>query len=257
VEPRDDVGSSLAEDSSRGLAGRLPPSLPERPASGQALTRTRPGRRIALGLVGLFVLFGGALGATVFIQSRLSADASSSPQESRRSGIDGTQPSSFTESLLDIGWVQYESADGDFTLALPPSWSRYTKDIPNFGPDLKFAAWGISYERHGAPWLYVARFPVDAWQEEQVYFEQVRLHVSASPRNVRVSELRQIQLPDGDAYTFTSVDKLPSGRRQSETLYGIHHVGYEYRMVFLVRLEHKDETDFLYEDIARTLDIRP
>ena len=51
--------------------------------------------------------------------------------------------------------------------------------------------------------------------------------------------------------------KPPSGRRQSETRYGIHHEGYEYGLVFLVRLEHKDETDFLYEDIARTLDIRP
>jgi len=107
------------------------------------------------------------------------------------------------------------------------------------------------------PWLYVARFPVDALQDEQVYFEQVRLHVSATPRTVRVSELREIQLPDGDAYTFRSVHKLPSGRRQSETLYGILHEGYEYRLVFAVALEHKDETDFLYEDIARTLDIRP
>jgi hypothetical protein len=96
---------------------------------------------------------------------------------------------------------------------------------------------------------------VDAWQEEQVYFEQVRLHASAHPRTVRVSELRKIQLPDGDAYSYTSVDKLPSGRRQSGTLYGILHEGYEYRLVFLVHLEHKDETDFLYEDIARTLDI--
>ena len=103
----------------------------------------------------------------------------------------------------------------------------------------------------------MVKFPVDAWQEEQVYFEQVRLHASAHPRNVRVSELTKIQLPDGDAYTFTSLDKLPSGRRQSESVYGILHEGYEYRLVFLVRLAHKDETDFLYEDIARTLDIAP
>ena len=137
MEPRDDVGSSLAEDSSRGLAGRFPLSLPEplleRPASEQAPTRTRPGRCIAMALVGLFVLFGGALGATVFTRSRSSADASSSPQESRRSASDGTQPSSFTASLLDIGWIQYESPDGDFTLALcgPSPWKRSKTDATN------------------------------------------------------------------------------------------------------------------------------
>jgi hypothetical protein len=98
---------------------------------------------------------------------------------------------------------------------------------------------------------------VDAWQEEQVYFEQVRLHASAHPRNVRVSELTKIQLPDCDAYCYTSVDKLPSGGRQSGTLCGILHEGYEYRLVFLVRLERKDEADFLCGDIAGTLDIGP
>jgi hypothetical protein len=43
-------------------------------------------------------------------------------------------------------WSRYEVPTGGFSLALPPSWTRYTKPIPSLEPGLKFAAWGISYE---------------------------------------------------------------------------------------------------------------
>jgi hypothetical protein len=56
-------------------------------------------------------------------------------------------------------------------------------------------------------------------------------------------------------YTLTSVaTRSPSGRR-SETLYGILHKGYEYRLVFIVPLEQKDEYDFLFDDIAKSFDV--
>jgi hypothetical protein len=70
-----------------------------------------------------------------------------------------------------------------------------------------------------------------------------------------VSDLREIEVPDGIIYTVTSVAiRSPSGRR-SETLYGILHGGYEYRLDFIVPLEQKDEFDFLFDDIAKSFEV--
>jgi hypothetical protein len=151
-------------------------------------------------------------------------------------------------------WHRYEVPTALFSLALPPSWRRYTKRIPSFEPDLKFAAWGITYERQGHPWLYVFKRPVDTWQETQTYFEQVRLGVAHDPGTVRVSELTKIQFLDGMGYTYTSVHKDAPGRR-SETLYGILHDGYEYRLVFVVPLKYKGDHDWLFDDIVKSFDI--
>lgn len=151
-------------------------------------------------------------------------------------------------------WYRYEVPTGGFSLALPPSWMRYTKRLPSFEPEPKFAAWGISGERPGHPWLYVVKRPIDTWQETQTYFERVRLLVTLDPGSVRVSELTEIQFLDGVGYTFTSVHKDASGRR-SETLYGMLHDGYEYRLVFVVPLKYKDDHDWLFDDIAKSFDI--
>ena len=63
-------------------------------------------------------------------------------------------------------------------------------------------------------------------------------------------------MPDGIIYTLTSVAiRSPSGRRRSETLYGILHGGYEYRLDFIVPLEQKDEYDFLFDDIAKSFEV--
>ncbi|MGH8526483.1 MAG: hypothetical protein ACREXY_20425, partial [Gammaproteobacteria bacterium] len=142
-------------------------------------------------------------------------------------------PSSFTASLLDVGWELHTSKNGDFTLALPPSWSRYTKAIPMNGPNLKFAAWGFSVEEHQEAWLYVFKWPVRSGQEAQTFFEQLRVRIRSDPAVVRLSELREIEVPDGIIYTLTSVAirspsgtaaiRSPSGRPRSETLYGILH----------------------------------
>jgi len=165
-------------------------------------------------------------------------------------------PSSFTASLLDVGWELHTSNDGDFTLALPPSWSRYTKAIPMNGPNLKFAAWGFSVEEHQEAWLYVFKAPVRSGQSAQSYFEHERVQIWSDPAVVRVSGLREIEVPDGIIYTLTSVAiRSPSGRRRSETLYGILHRGYEYRLDFIVPLEQKDEYDFLFDDIAKSFEV--
>lgn len=164
-------------------------------------------------------------------------------------------PSSFTASLLDVGWELHTSKNGDFTLALPPSWSRYTKAIPTSGPYLKFAAWGFSVEEHQEAWLYVFKAPVRSGQAAQSYFEHERVQIWSDPAVVRVSDLREIEVPDGSIYTLTSVAlRSPSGRR-SETLYGILHRGYEYRLVFIVPLEQKNEYDFLFDDIAKSFEV--
>ena len=164
-------------------------------------------------------------------------------------------PSSFTASLLDVGWELHTSKNGDFTLALPPSWSRYTKAIPTSGPYLKFAAWGVSVEEHQETWLYVFKAPVRSGQAAQSHFEHERVQIRSDPAVVRVSDLREIEVPDGSIYTLTSVAiRSPSGRR-SETLYGILHRGYEYRLVFIVPLEQKDEYDFLFDDIAKSFEV--
>jgi hypothetical protein len=164
-------------------------------------------------------------------------------------------PSSFTASLLDAGWELHTSKNGDFTLALPPSWSRYTKAIPMNGPNLKFAAWGFSVEEHQEAWLYVFKWPVRSGQAAQSYFEHLRVQIRSDPAVVRVSDLREIEGPGGIIYTLTSVAiRSPSGRR-SETLYGILHGGYEYRLDFIVPLEQKDEYDFLFDDIAKSFEV--
>ena len=172
-----------------------------------------------------------------------------------RSDKHAATPSSFTASLLDVGWELHTSKNGDFTLALPPSWSRYTKAIPMNGPYLEFAAWGSSLEKHQEAWLYVFKAPVRSGQAAQSYFEHERVQIWSDPAVVRVSDLREIEVPDGSIYSLTSVaTRSPSGRR-SETLYGILHGGHEYRLVFLVPLEQKDEYDFLFDDIAKSFEV--
>lgn len=162
----------------------------------------------------------------------------------------------FSVSAADVGWARYEAPTGDFSLALPPSWTRYTKRIEGLGPELKFAAWGVSYESHGNPWLYVFKRPVDSWLEAKTYFEHVRLRVVLDPVTVRVSELTEIEFLDGVGYSFTSVHKgAGAGGRRTETVYAILHDGYEYGLVFLVPLQYKDDHDWLFDDIVKTFDI--
>jgi hypothetical protein len=164
-------------------------------------------------------------------------------------------PSRFTASLLDVGWELHTSNDGDFTLALPPLWSRYTKAIPMNGPNLEFAAWGFSVEEHQEAWLYVFKWPVRSGQAAQSYFEHERVQIWSDPAVVRVSELREIEMPDGIIYTFASVAIRSPSARRSETLYGVLHRGHEYRLVFLVPLEQKDKYDFLFDDIAKSFEV--
>jgi hypothetical protein len=124
------------------------------------------------------------------------------------------------------------------------------------GPYLKFAAWGFSVEEHQEAWLYVFKAPVRSGQAAQSYFEHERVQLWSDPAVVRVSELREIEVPDGIIFTLTSVAiRSPSGRRRSETLYGILHRGYEYRLDFIVPLEQKDEFDFLFDDIAKSFEV--
>jgi hypothetical protein len=94
-------------------------------------------------------------------------------------------PSSFTASLLDVGWELHTSKNGDFTLALLPSWSRYTKAIPISGPYLKFAAWGLWVEEHQEAWPYVFKTHVRSGQSAQSYFEHERVQIWSDPVRLR------------------------------------------------------------------------
>lgn len=214
------------------------PPAPSTPTSAHPSSRRHV--FIVVSVIALFLLLLGG-GFLIFSATRPDVDT----------------PSSFTASLLDVGWELHTSNDGDFTLALPPSWSRYTKAIPINGPNLKFAAWGFSVEKHHEAWLYVFKAPVRSGQAAQSYFEHERVQIRSDPAVVRVSELREIEVPDGIIFTLTSVairSPLFGGRR-SETLYGILHGGYEYRLDFIVPLEQKDEYDFLFDDIAKSFEV--
>ena len=197
---------------------------------------------VMLAAVGFFIFRTTRQRPMVARQTHLPAASEAAVEESPRSSV---------SSL----WYRYEAPTGDFSLALPPSWTQYTKRIEGFGPELKFAAWGISSERRGSPWLYVLKRPGDSWLEAKTYFEQARARVMVDPDVVRVSELTEMEFPDGAGYTFATVNKGAQGRRHTETLYAILHDGYEYALVFLVPLEYKDDHDWLFDDIAKSFDI--
>ena len=241
-----EVGERLATAAATSSAGPPPPL-----AEGAADIRTRRGRRIAFGLLGLCALLVIALGALAFTHRQPPVKAHSSPQAAPRPEDGASPPLGFTDSLADIGWQDYRPSG--FSIGLPPLWMPYIKDMPHLGPYLKFVALGFA-NKHGNPWLYVFKVPVGTAEVAETYFEQQRLRVLAAPSTVRVSELTEIQLSDGVGYTSTSVSESPSGRI-SETSYGILHDGYEYTLVISVPLKHMHEYDFQFDDIARTFEI--
>jgi len=229
-------GSTEAGEGLVPIADMRAPHLPAPPAPGAA-TDTRD-RRLG------FILAAIALGVVVMLGGVGFLLA----------GVDEEGPnSSVASTVLDTGWTRYESATEGFSIELPPSWSRYTKAIPNFGHDLKFAAWGFSVEEE--PWLYVFEWLDRSGPVAEIYFEQQRLQIGSDPAVVGVTELREIEVSDGVLYTFTSAIRSPSGHRRSETVYGIVHGGHEYRLVFLVPLEQKDEYDSLFDDIAKSFEV--
>jgi hypothetical protein len=243
-----DIGERLATAAETSSAG-LPPSPAETPAD----TRTRRGRRIAFGLLGLCALLVIALGALVFTHRQAPVEASSSPQASPKPADGASPPLGFTDSLIDMGWQDYRPEG--FSLGLPPLWMPYIKDIPNPDPYLEWVAMGYFDTNHPPAWLYVLKVPVE-WPPEvaETMFERRRLQVIADPAVVRVSELTEIQLSDGVGYTFTTVSETPSGLN-SETSYEILHEGYVYALAIDVPLKHRDEYGSLFDDIARTFEI--
>jgi hypothetical protein len=243
-----DIGERLATAAETSSAGPPPP-----PAESAADTRTRRGRHIVFGLLGLCALLVIALGALVFTQRQPPVKASSSPQASPRPEDTASPPLGFADSLLDEGWQDYRP-DG-FSLGLPPMWIPYIKDIPNPDPYLEWVATGYSDTRHPPAWLYVLKVPVD-WPPEvaETMFERRRLQVLGDPTVVRVTEMTEIQLSDGVGYTYTTVSETPSGLN-SETSYEILHDGYVYALAIDVPLKHRDEFGSLFDDIARTFEI--
>lgn len=136
-----DIGERLATAAETSSAVPPPP-----PAESAADTRTRRGRHIVFGLLGLCALLVIALGALVFTQRQPPVKESSSPQASPRPE-DGASPSlGFTDSLVDLGCQQYRPSG--FSLGLPPLWVPYIKDIPNADPYLEWVATGYSDTSH-------------------------------------------------------------------------------------------------------------
>jgi hypothetical protein len=66
----------------------------------------------------------------------------------------------------------------------------------------------------------VFKAPVRSGQAAQSYFEHERVQISSDPAVVRVSDLREIEVPHGIIYTLTSVAIRSASGRRSETLYG-------------------------------------
>lgn len=242
-----DIGERLATAAETSSAWAPPP-----PAESAADTRTRRGRRIVFGLLGLCALLVIALGALVFTYRQPPVKASSFPQASLRPEDSASPPLGFNDSLLDIGWQDYRP-DG-FSLGLPPMWIPYIKDIPNPDPYLEWVAMGYSDTRHPPAWLYVLKVPVDPRGVAETLFARRRLQVLGDPTVVRVTEMTEIQLSDGVGYTYTAVSETPSGLN-SETSYEILHDGYVYALVIDVPLKHRDEFGSLFDDIARTFEI--
>lgn len=243
-----DIGERLATAAETSSAGPPPP-----PAESAAVTRTRRGRHIVFGLLGLCALLVIALGALVFTHRQAPVEASSSPQASPKPADGASPPLGFTDSLIDMGWQDYRPEG--FSLGLPPLWMPYIKDIPNPDPYLEWVAMGYFDTNHPPAWLYVLKVPVE-WPPEvaETMFERRRLQVIADPTVVRVSELTEIQLSDGVGYTFTTVSETPSGLN-SETSYEVLHEGYVYALAIDVPLKHRDEYGSLFDDIARTFEI--
>jgi hypothetical protein len=231
---------------------------PAPPAPTSAHPSPRRNVSIVVSVVALCLLL---LGGGFLINSATRPEVDTSPSPATGApeapaSEHATTPSSSTASLLDAGWKLHTAKDGAFTLALPPSWSRYTKPIPGFKHHLKFAAWGSPVEKHQEAWLYVFRWPdYSSGQVEETYWEQEQAQIGSDPAAVGVSELREIEVPDGVFYIFTSVFRSPHGGRRTETCYCILHGGYEYRLVFLVPLEQKDKYDFLFDDMAKSFEV--
>lgn len=232
-----DIGERLATAAETSSPG---PPLP--PGESAADTRTRRGRRITFGLVGLSALLVVALGALVFL-----APSTSPRHEDRES-----PPLGFSDSLIDIGWQDYRPEG--FSLGLPPLWIPYFKDIPNPDPYLEWVAMGYFDPGQAPAWLYVLKVPVDPREVAETMFERRRLQVLGDPTVVRVTEMTEIQLSDGVGYTYTVVSETPSGLN-SETSYEILHEGYVYALIIDVPLKHRDEYGSLFDDIARTFEI--
>jgi hypothetical protein len=234
------TGAPGSTEAGKGLvpiADMRAPHLPAPPAAGAAMHTRDPRLGFILAAIALGVVV--MLGAVGFLLAC----------------VDEEDPnSSFASTVLDTGWTHYESATEGFSIELPPSWSRYTKPIPNFGHDLKFAAWGFSVFQE-ATWLYVFDWPDRSGSVAETYFEQQRLQIASDPAVVGVTELREIEVSDGVLYTFTSVIRSPSGHRRTETVYGLVHGGHEYRLVFLVPLEQRDDYDSLFDDIAKSFEV--
>jgi hypothetical protein len=231
-------GSTEAGEGLVPIAVMRAPHLPAPPAPGAA-THTRD-RRLGLILAAMVLVAVVMLGAVGFLLAGVDEE-----------GLN----SSFASTVLDTGWTHYESATEGFSIGLPPSWSRYTKAIPDFGHDLKFAAWGFSSPFEEEAWLYVFEWPYRSGPVAETYFEQQRLQIGSDPAVVGVTELREIEVSDGILYTFASVIRDPSGHRRTETAYGIVHGGHEYRLVFLVPLEQKSEYGSLFDDIAKSFEV--
>jgi hypothetical protein len=244
-----EIGERLATAAETSSAGPPPP-----PAESAADTRTRRGRRIVFGLLGLCALLVIALGALVFFtRGQPPVKASSAQQASPTSGDRASPPLGFADSLTDKGWQQWKP-DG-FSLGLPPLWIPYVKDIPDPGPYLEWVATGYFDTRFQAnAWLKVFKVPVDPREVAETMFERGRLQVLADPTVVRASDLMEMQLSDGVGYTYTAVSETPSGR-WSETSYEILHEGYVYALVISVPVKHRDEYGSLFGDIARTFEI--
>jgi len=243
-----DIGERLATAANTSSAGPPPP-----PADSAADTPTRHGRRIVFGLLGLCALLVIALGALLFTDRQPPVKASSLPQASPRPEDSASPPLGFNDSLLDIGWQDYW--ERGFSIALPPGWIPYIKDIPNPDPYLEWVGMGYSDTRHPPAWLYVFKAPVE-WPPEvaETMFERRRLQILGDPTVVRATEMTEIQLSDGVGYTYTTVSETPSGLT-SETAYEILHDGYVYALAIDVRLKHRDEFGSLFDDIARAFEI--
>jgi hypothetical protein len=131
------------------------------------------------------------------------------PTNSAAERLPGTR-SSFTTTGLDNGWTHYESADGGFSLDLPPGWGPF--ETGEYGPELRFSASeSAPFASYGAS-FYVMKIDTNGYSDPATYFGFWRDYLSDIPNVVGDVGLTPTQLPAGQSYVVTSSHRSKSGQ---------------------------------------------
>lgn len=174
------------------------------------------------------------------------------------SGSVGETPMGFTASALDSGWTRYASDAEGFSIAVPPAWQTTPQVATD--PDTKFVAMDLDSDGLDTPPVLVvvtyATNAVERGVSPDLYYQQIDYQFIQDPSTVEIPQLTTTDLPDGEAHVITVVQVYDS-KRVRYTRYGLLTDEKEYVLVLGVPVQHADEYEDVFQDIAMTFDITP